>query len=89
MSDDYPKVTPKSIGRAVFRIGLKNTPSMAATFQVKVDSQGRITIPAEIRRKWHIEPGDVFFFLSKKNGFDLVLAEKSVKKTSAKKTKKA
>jgi AbrB family looped-hinge helix DNA binding protein len=37
---------------------------MAATATVRVDTKGRLTIPAAIRQELGIEPGDTFFLRS-------------------------
>ena len=66
-SDDYPELTQKDIDRAVRRKGLK--------IVLKLDAQGRLTLPLKMREDYNLKPGDCFLVSADKTGIHLARTE--------------
>ncbi len=66
-ADDYPELTQEDIDRAVRRKDLK--------IVVKLDAQGRLTLPLKMREDYNLKPGDYFLVSADKTGIRLAKTE--------------
>ena len=66
-ADDYPELTQEDIDRAVRRKGLK--------IALKLDAQGRLTLPLKMREDYNLKPGDYFLVSADKTGIRLAKTE--------------